>query len=403
VTARKSIGYIRQSRRADLDKALSYDGQLAAIRRMSGVESIPVLSDMGKSGRKGGEHLRPGYQELVRLVMAREVDTVYVISLSRLSRSVPELHAFMSLCQSAGCAIESAKEGRLDPSTATGKLTFNIFATLAEYIRDLQVESALENAILHRERGDRMGRVPYGERDGDDPAAVVAAWEATHSLRGSARLLNAEGVPSWSGALWTLGSVRSVLARIAPGTVPSLPKRGVKPASPHRLFRLLRCSCGTVMTPSRNRHGNPYYRCSRAEVDPNHTRRYRVLESALMPWVKEQAARFDPGYDAFQMAADDARRDDLLRRRHGIGEALEVGAYSGDEARQKLAAIDAELAALDVAEGVIDIPDVTAVDWDDAPAANRFLRAIWDGIDLDANLRPMGARWRVREANVRAA
>ncbi|MGZ6328963.1 MAG: hypothetical protein ACXWN2_09690, partial [Candidatus Limnocylindrales bacterium] len=64
-----AIGYIRQSRRADLDLALSYDSQLAAIHRLAqrdGIarDQITILADMGRSGGRGKERLRAGYQSL---------------------------------------------------------------------------------------------------------------------------------------------------------------------------------------------------------------------------------------------------------------------------------------------------------------------------------------------------
>jgi DNA invertase Pin-like site-specific DNA recombinase len=390
-----SIGYIRQSKRADLDVALSYDAQLAAIRRMAG-DDIEVLSDMGRSGKAGAEHLRPGYQQLIAGMTSGRYDNVYAIALSRFSRSVPELHDLMERAKAHGVRLTTAKEGTMDPHTATGRMIFNTWANFAEFVRDMAVEAAQENVAIKRARGDRMGRTPYGQRPGDQPAAIIAAWHATRSLSAAARNLNRAGIPSWSGKPWTATAVRLVLVRIAPGTVPALnPQRGVKPSSPFLLYRLLRCPCGAIMTASRDGRGNrePVYRCHKADNTPDHGP-YRVGESAALPWVMAEAARLRvPLRDIGRNAANEAERERLSVKRSRVIDSYTDGAIDKAERDRRLAAVDADVAAIVDEQRMEAIPQ--AVDWSQPPAiVNELLRAMWTHVELGPDLRPIRAAWR---------
>lgn len=102
-----AIGYIRQSRRADLDVALSRYSQLAAIQRMATADGVDVqiMEDLGRSGGRGKERLRPAYQQLLSAIEAGGVDAVYAISLTRLARSTSELIRVADLAQDHGVRL----------------------------------------------------------------------------------------------------------------------------------------------------------------------------------------------------------------------------------------------------------------------------------------------------------
>jgi hypothetical protein len=276
-------------------------------------------------------------------------------------------------------------------------MIFNTWANFAEFVRDMAVEAANENVAVRRARGERMGRVPYGERPGDDPAAVVAAYgEAGGSLNAAALLLNRQRVKSWTGRDWTGPAVRLVIARFVPGVIPKRAQRGVKPSSPFLLFRLLRCPCSRTMTASRDGRGNRdvVYRCHAADTLPDHPRPYRLRESEVLPWVKAEAARFRPDWTVERSASSDAERLRLEDQRRAVGDAVTIRAYTPDEAAEKVRDIEAQLAALD---DQTELRDVPAIDWQrwDTAAIAKVLRAYWFGVDLGPDLRPIRAEWRL--------
>jgi DNA invertase Pin-like site-specific DNA recombinase len=397
-----AIGYIRQSRRADLDLALSRDAQLAAIRRLC--DGCEILEDMGRSGKGGGERLRPGYQRLVAGIESGEYTDVYAIALSRFSRSVPELHGLMELAKAHGVRIVTAKEGTMDPHTATGRMIFNTWANFAEFVRDMAVEAANENVAIRRVRGDRMGRIPFGDRPGEAPALVLDAYRTAGSYNGAATLLNDAKVPPWRAMrtapkpggkppLWTGTSVRLIVQRNAPELAPRHPAKGVGGHVSFALARLLRCSCGRFLTGYHHKAGRIVrYKCHAAETDSTHPRPYSLSESTILPWIMAEADRYTLPPEVERDAPGE--RDALEAQRvHVTRLALVPGVDLGTVTAQ-LAAIDERLAGL---EDDAVIEEVGPIDWRDTPPAalNAQLRAYWRAVQLDEGMQPIEADWRV--------
>lgn len=396
-----AVGYVRQSRRADLDVALSYDAQVAAIRRLAqrdgtDPEQVAILSDMGRSGGAGKERLRPAYQDLLGRIEARDVETVYALSMTRLARSTVELYRLMDKARDQGVRLVFEKEGTLDPASPMGKAQFGMMAVFAEFERDLAVERARDNVAIRRERGDRMGRLPYGSKPGEKPERVVDAFREAGSLNGAASILNAKGIPSPLGRKWSQTGVRLVVKRYAPGLVPRNMRQGAKPSGPFRLYRLLRCHCGHLLTAYRDRRKvAASYKCHAADADPMHPRPKSVSEAQLMPWIMVEAARLRLPEQAIEAGADGAERADLEGRKARILDMFEAGHIDKAERDRRLSAVYDALGAIEEQTRILDVP---TIDWSWEPAKiNAVLRTLWRSVQLDEQLRPVGADWTVPE------
>lgn len=143
----RAIGYIRQSRRADLDVALSPEQQRTDILKLAArddlsPENVIIHSDLGRSGARGKEGLRSGYLRALEALEAGGIDVLYAKTLTRLARSVTELYRLLRVCQDQGVKIITSKEGVMDPGTPIGKAQFGMLAVFAEFERDLAVERA---------------------------------------------------------------------------------------------------------------------------------------------------------------------------------------------------------------------------------------------------------------------
>lgn len=103
----------------------------------------------------GAKSQRPGLDAL--LSYAREGDTVTVLRLDRLGRSVPHILATMTDLQERGIVLRSLREG-LDLSTAAGKMVATFLAAIAEYERDLLSERLSEARALVEAKGGSWGR-----------------------------------------------------------------------------------------------------------------------------------------------------------------------------------------------------------------------------------------------------
>ena len=98
--------------------------------------------------------------ELGRMIEhLREGDVVVVWKLDRLGRSLRDLIDLISAFREKGVEFVSLKDG-IDTGTATGRFTFNIFASLAEFEREIIRERTMAGLEAARARGRKGGRPP---------------------------------------------------------------------------------------------------------------------------------------------------------------------------------------------------------------------------------------------------
>lgn len=133
---------------------VSTNRQDAALQRdaleKAGCDDIFI--DEGVSGAKAH---RP---ELDRMVgMLREGDTVVVWKLDRLGRSLQNLVELVNKFDGMGVQFRSLTEA-IDTTTPGGVLVFNIFASLAQFERDLIRERTSAGLQAARARGRHGGR-----------------------------------------------------------------------------------------------------------------------------------------------------------------------------------------------------------------------------------------------------
>uniref|UniRef100_UPI0026993A8F recombinase family protein n=1 Tax=unclassified Rhodococcus (in: high G+C Gram-positive bacteria) TaxID=192944 RepID=UPI0026993A8F len=104
----------------------------------------------------GADKDRPQLQLLLESV--RSGDVVAVWRLDRLGRSLSHLIETVNLIENEGATLRSLTEG-IDTSTVGGRLTYNIFGSLAEFERDLVKERTMAGLAAARARG-RIGGQP---------------------------------------------------------------------------------------------------------------------------------------------------------------------------------------------------------------------------------------------------
>lgn len=110
--------------------------------------------DAGISGSR--EH-RPALDRLLASCRRRTVDAVVVYRYDRFARSLRQLVNALEDFRALGIEFVSLYEG-VDTSTPNGRLVFGIFASIAEFERELirdRVKSGLASA---KARGKRLGR-----------------------------------------------------------------------------------------------------------------------------------------------------------------------------------------------------------------------------------------------------
>ena len=91
------------------------------------------------------------------LEVARTGDALAVWKLDRIGRSLPHVVGLVGDLQKRGVGLK-VLTGDVDTTTATGRLVFGIFATLAEFERDLIHERTMAGLAAARARGRAGGR-----------------------------------------------------------------------------------------------------------------------------------------------------------------------------------------------------------------------------------------------------
>lgn len=89
----------------------------------------------------------------------RQGDTLIVWRLDRLGRSLADLVRLVNDLESCGIGFESLTE-QIDTSSPAGRLIFHIFASLAEFERNIIRERTLAGLKAARARGRTGGRRP---------------------------------------------------------------------------------------------------------------------------------------------------------------------------------------------------------------------------------------------------
>ncbi|TDE09211.1 recombinase family protein [Dyadobacter psychrotolerans] len=90
-------------------------------------------------------------------LILREGDVIYIYKLDRLGRSLKHLLEMTSDFEKRGIGMVSINDS-IDTTTAQGRLIFNIFASLAEFERDLIRERTKSGLEAARARGRKGGR-----------------------------------------------------------------------------------------------------------------------------------------------------------------------------------------------------------------------------------------------------
>ena len=130
--------------------------ELHAYCQRRGWEIAGEYVDVGVSGAK---ERRPQLDRLLVDCRKRGVDAVVVYRYDRFARSLRQL--VNALCEFDSLRIQfvSLHEG-VDTSTPNGRLVFGIFASIAEFERELIRERVRSGLAAARAKGKRLGRPP---------------------------------------------------------------------------------------------------------------------------------------------------------------------------------------------------------------------------------------------------
>ena len=278
-----TVAYCRVSTEDQAEEGFSIDGQIAKLTdyaRLHDLGEPLVVTDPGASGKNLD---RPGLQRLLELVEAGDVTHVLVWRLDRLSRNLGDLILLADRLGQANVALHSFSE-RIDLSTATGRMFYNVLGSFAQFYREQLSENVAMGLAQARAEGRWVNRPPtgYDLHDGaltpnSDAAKVVRIFEMRASSASQTAIEDTVGVKH-STVVQILRN-RAYLGEIphkgtwTPGIHPPLVtqelwdaahagrRKGIKRGT-DLMSGKVRCGrCGRAMSFDGNGQGQHYYRC----------------------------------------------------------------------------------------------------------------------------------------------
>jgi DNA invertase Pin-like site-specific DNA recombinase len=139
------------------------DNQLLELRRHCASRGWSVVREFVDHAVSGSKKDRPHLRELMEFAWAGDVDCVLVWRFDRFARSLSHLVEALEEFRERGIDFASHQE-RIDTGTSQGKLMFGIFASFAEFERNIIQERIHAGLARARAQGTRLGRAPLSSR-----------------------------------------------------------------------------------------------------------------------------------------------------------------------------------------------------------------------------------------------
>lgn len=131
--------------------------QLREVREYCARRCWLVSGEYVDRGISGSKERRPELDRLLADCRKRRLDAVVVYRYDRFARSLRQLVNALEEFRGLGIDFVSLHEG-VDTSTPNGRLVFGIFATIAEFERELIRDRVRSGIAAAREKGKRIGR-----------------------------------------------------------------------------------------------------------------------------------------------------------------------------------------------------------------------------------------------------
>lgn len=144
-----------------------------------------------KETASGIKETRAIRKRVLELAQKRYISAILVTELSRWGRSTMDLVSTLQVLQSWGVSIIALNGLQFDLSTAHGKMIASVFASLAEFERDLIQERIRSGIARAKAKGRRIGRQKgFYIKSGKLAQKVIGAVKEGHSYRKIAKEFN---------------------------------------------------------------------------------------------------------------------------------------------------------------------------------------------------------------------
>ena len=154
---------------------------LSDLAEKHGAEVVATFIDKGISGVKKD---RDALNQMLSAARSRKFNTLYVLSIDRLSRSVKNLIETVEMLNDLGVTIVFQREN-IDTKSAMGQFFLTVLGSLAQFEREIMRERINAGIARAKAQGKKMGR-PSKLNDGLRNA-VTMLYEKGVSIRDIAK------------------------------------------------------------------------------------------------------------------------------------------------------------------------------------------------------------------------
>ena len=238
-----AIGYVRVSTQEQATNGVSLDAQRDKLRAYYKLNSIKLIDIKADEGYSGSTLDRPALQAARQMLRRGRANTLLVVKLDRLSRSLRDVCTLVDELFSQERNHLLSLCGMVNTHSAAGRMVLMNLANYCQFEREM-ISERTRDALQHmKAQGIRLGPAHYGYALGDhldeqgrrvlvpveSEQAVIAKMVALRneglSFSQVVQRLNGEQVPARRGGLWRVNGVRNALMRDG--------KHKSRPTKPH--------------------------------------------------------------------------------------------------------------------------------------------------------------------------
>lgn len=149
--------YIRVSTEDQAREGFSLPEQEKRLRAMceyKGYEIYKVYKDAGISAKTG--NYRPAFDELLQDIKDKKCNTIVVLKLDRLSRSVYDMEHIMKFLEENEAYLDCANDN-INTTTANGKLVTRLLTSVSQN----EIERTSESTKIGLEGAIKAGHIPH--------------------------------------------------------------------------------------------------------------------------------------------------------------------------------------------------------------------------------------------------
>lgn len=213
-----AVAYLRVSSESQAEGD-GFDRQMDSCKKYASRHNIAIVETYEESFTGTSEE-RPEFQRMLNDCADAGVSTILIERMDRWCRKFSVGERLIEECRQRGLTVIDCSTGESltddDPDPDVWFMTaFRML--LAEWDkRKLTYRMKVARDRQRQDRGRCEGRKPYGEVEGDDPAAVdmiLRCREEGESFRGIAERLHHLGFPTQRGGQWRASTVRQLYLR----------------------------------------------------------------------------------------------------------------------------------------------------------------------------------------------